>query len=58
MLADLALAYGIQAFVYSSAFLAHPRHDDQQKLSYNAKNLVENHVMSLGSKGLPWVYVQ
>ncbi len=57
MLADLAVQFGVQAFIYSSAMRFGPKYEDELKLSNRAKSNIELHCMGLGEKGLPWMYV-
>jgi hypothetical protein len=54
MLADLALEYGVSAFVYSSAARFGPKYEDQLNPSQTAKRNIEQYCISLGAKGLPW----
>lgn len=54
MIADLALEYKVEAFIYSSAMRGGPKYEDQLKLSGRAKANVEKHCMELGEKGLLW----
>ncbi|KAK1147186.1 hypothetical protein N8T08_001925 [Aspergillus melleus] len=55
LLADVALEYGVSAFVYASALRSGPKYDDELKLSGKAKVSVERHVKEIG---LPWVIVK
>ena len=57
MIADLALQYGVEAFVYSSAMRAGPKFEGmlEGKLSAIAKRNVEIYCRELGERGLPWV---
>jgi hypothetical protein len=57
MLADLALRYGVSAFLYSSTARAGPKYESELKLSMRAKANIEEYSMALGEKGLPWTYV-
>jgi hypothetical protein len=54
LLADLALEYSVQAFVYSSVERGGEKDDDKAVLDRLAKVRIERHVKSLGKKGLPW----
>jgi len=58
MVADLALEYGVKAFVYSSACRAGPAYESEAKLSWKAKRNVELHCKTLGEKGLPWTIIR
>jgi uncharacterized protein YbjT (DUF2867 family) len=54
LLADLALEFGVGAFVYSSAnFVAGS--EERLELSGKAKWEIEKHCKGLGDRGLPWV---
>ena len=57
ILADVALEYGVKAYVYSSALRAGPKHEDQidGKASWVAKRNIEVHCQELGMRGLPWM---
>ncbi|KAI9039311.1 NAD(P)-binding protein [Aspergillus affinis] len=55
LLADVALEYGVSAFVYSSALRSGPKYDDELKLSGKVKVSVERHVKQIE---LPWVVVK
>ncbi|KAH8429356.1 uncharacterized protein LDX57_007022 [Aspergillus melleus] len=55
LLADIALEYGVSAFVHSSALRSGPKYDDELKLSGKAKVSIERHVKEIG---LPWVIVK
>lgn len=57
MLADIALDYGIKAYVYSSALRAGPKYEDQLegKPSGMAKRNIEDRCKELGGRGLPWM---
>jgi uncharacterized protein YbjT (DUF2867 family) len=57
MLADLALKFGVGAFVYSSAARSGPKYEAGLILSHAAKREVEGHCKQLGEKGLNWTYV-
>lgn len=54
MLADLALEFGVQSFVYSSALQPDP--DDDSKVEYSriSKRAIEQHCKALTEKGLNW----
>ncbi|PSS06762.1 hypothetical protein M430DRAFT_46100 [Amorphotheca resinae ATCC 22711] len=58
LLADLALKYKVQAYIYSSAMRSGPEHEDTLILSGRAKANVENYCMVLGEKGLPWTILR
>ncbi|EGO00085.1 hypothetical protein SERLA73DRAFT_88941 [Serpula lacrymans var. lacrymans S7.3] len=58
MLADIALEYGVSAYIYSSARRAGPKYENDLKLSGLAKARIEQHCMSLGEKGLPWTIIR
>jgi uncharacterized protein YbjT (DUF2867 family) len=58
LLADLAVQYGVKAFVYSSASRAGPGYESQVTLSWRAKMNVEVYVKGLGVKGLPWTILR
>ncbi|KAE8444449.1 hypothetical protein EG329_000540 [Mollisiaceae sp. DMI_Dod_QoI] len=58
MLADLALQYQVQAFVYSSSFRAGEIHEADLKLSGKAKSNIERYCQELGQKGLPWTILR
>lgn len=56
MLADLALEFGVSAFVYSSGARFGPKYeDDLLNPSHIAKRNIEQYCISLGAKGLPWM---
>ncbi|PLB51298.1 NAD(P)-binding protein [Aspergillus steynii IBT 23096] len=55
LLADVALEYGVSAFIYSSALRSGPKYDDQLERSGKAKVNVERHVKEIG---LPWAIVK
>jgi uncharacterized protein YbjT (DUF2867 family) len=54
LLADLALRYGVEVFVYSSAARPGPKYEPQLTLSQAAKRDVEVYCKELGQKGLNW----
>lgn len=54
MLADMALKYGVSAYIYSSSARAGPKYEGELKLSPLAKSHVEQYCKSLGERGLPW----
>jgi hypothetical protein len=53
-MADLALEYGVSVYLYSTSERGGDKNDEIQKLSGRAKVLAEQHVQSLGERGLPW----
>lgn len=55
MLADLALEFNVQAFIYSSAMRAGPKYEHELKLSGQAKANIEEHCIELGNRGLNWM---
>lgn len=55
--ADIALEYGVSAFVFSSAERGGEYYDDQTSLDTRAKVNIERHIRALGEKGLPWMCV-
>lgn len=57
MLADLALRYGVECFLYSSATRAGPKYEDLCERSQMAKSRIERHCRDLGDQGLPWTQV-
>ncbi|KAG1885971.1 NAD(P)-binding protein [Suillus subluteus] len=54
LMADLALEYGVSAYIYSTAERGGEQSDDMEKLSGRAKVLAERHVQAFGERGLPW----
>ncbi|KAH8687360.1 hypothetical protein BGZ60DRAFT_465721 [Tricladium varicosporioides] len=58
LIADLALLYGVETFIYSSSMRSGPKYVDGLKLSGRAKANVERHCMELGEKGLPWTILR
>ncbi|KAK0100781.1 hypothetical protein ONS95_007230 [Cadophora gregata] len=58
LLADLALEYGVQCFVYSSAMRSGPKYEDEMKLSSKAKGNVEKYCRVLGEQGLAWTILR
>ncbi|KAK0704384.1 hypothetical protein B0H67DRAFT_648827 [Lasiosphaeris hirsuta] len=58
MLADLALEFKVQAFIYSSALQPVPGNDDTVEFSRLSKLAVENHCKKLGKEGLHWILLQ
>src|SRR5205085_10203387 len=59
MLADLALKYGVECFIYSSAVRGGPKYEDLCKKSALAKSRVERHCRDLGDKGdIPWTIIR
>ncbi|KAJ7671205.1 hypothetical protein B0H17DRAFT_195578 [Mycena rosella] len=56
--ADMALEYGVSAFVYSSAERGGEYYDDHIQLDGRAKVMIERHVRGLGDKGLPWTILR
>ena len=57
LLADMALEYEVEVYVYSSAMRAGPKWEDQLDLkpSGKAKRDIEEHCKTLGEKGLKWM---
>jgi len=55
MLADLALEFNVQAFVYSSTLQVGAEEDDVQDHSHKAKLNIEHYCESLGRRGLNYV---
>jgi hypothetical protein len=55
MLADLALEFEAQIFVYSSTIPPTADQNDTLDLSHQAKRAVELYCEQLGQKGLKWV---
>jgi nucleoside-diphosphate-sugar epimerase len=57
MLADIALEYGVDVYVYSSAMRAGPKWEDKLDLkpSGKAKRNIEEHCKALGDRGLRWM---
>jgi len=53
-LVNLALEHGVSFFMYSSRERGGEKHDSEAKLDYLAKVNIENHLRSLGDKGLRW----
>ncbi|PVH83823.1 NAD(P)-binding protein [Cadophora sp. DSE1049] len=58
MLADLALEYGVECFVYSSAMRSGPKYEDVMRLSGRAKGNVERYCGVLGERGLGWTVLR
>ncbi|KAK3339817.1 hypothetical protein B0T25DRAFT_574706 [Lasiosphaeria hispida] len=58
MLADLALEFKVEAFIYSSALQPVPGNDDTVEFSRLSKLAVENHCKKLGKEGLSWILLQ
>ncbi|KAK4444228.1 NAD(P)-binding protein [Podospora aff. communis PSN243] len=58
MLANLALEFGVEAFVYSSAL--QPAADEAETPEYSrlSKQAIERHCKSLTEKGLKWTIIQ
>lgn len=56
-IADLALEYGVSAFIFSSVERGGESYDDKLTLDRAAKVKIERHVRSLGDKGLKWTCV-
>lgn len=54
LLADLALQYSVEVFVYSSSARSGPKYEPQLTLSQAAKREVEGYCRELGEKGLNW----
>lgn len=57
MLANIALEYRVEVYVYSSAMRAGPKYEDKLDLkpSAKAKRNIEEHCVALGEKGLRWM---
>ncbi|KAL2281730.1 hypothetical protein FJTKL_11408 [Diaporthe vaccinii] len=55
LLADLALEFKVEVFVYSSAIPVGPSEDDHLDDSHRAKPRIENYCRELGSKELNWM---
>ncbi|QYS97510.1 NmrA domain-containing protein [Trichoderma simmonsii] len=58
MLADLALEFKIDAFVYSSTIPPGPDLDDAFDASHRSKREIELYCKSLGERGLNWTIVR
>ncbi|KAK3681045.1 hypothetical protein B0T22DRAFT_310218 [Podospora appendiculata] len=58
MLADLALEFRVQAFVYSSAIPVGPRPDDSHDYSHQTKRELEKYCQELGERGLNWIILR
>ncbi|KAK7715697.1 hypothetical protein SLS63_011284 [Diaporthe eres] len=58
LLADLALEFKVEVFVYSSAIPVGPSEDDHLDNSHRAKPRIENYCRELGSKGLNWIIIR
>ncbi|KAF8851716.1 NAD(P)-binding protein [Acephala macrosclerotiorum] len=58
MLADIALQYRVQSFIYSSSFRAGEMHEAKLMLSSKAKSNIERHCIELGQRGLPWTILR
>lgn len=56
MLADLALEFKVQAFIYSSALQPDPKPGQTPEYSRISKRKIENYCKSLTEKGLNWMY--
>jgi len=54
MLANLAVQFGVQTFIYSSAMRFGPKYEDDLKLSNRAKSNIERYCMDLS---MPWMWV-
>ncbi|KAJ6526075.1 hypothetical protein B0H19DRAFT_1275928 [Mycena capillaripes] len=57
IVADIALEYGVSAFVFSSTERGGEYYDDQTNLDTRAKVNIERHIRALGDKGLPWTFL-
>ncbi|KAJ9138337.1 Peptide hydrolase [Pleurostoma richardsiae] len=57
MMADLALEFQVQVFVYSSA-IPSATDDNALDMSHQAKFRIERYCEDLGSKGLKWVIIR
>ncbi|KAK3334180.1 hypothetical protein B0T19DRAFT_440872 [Cercophora scortea] len=58
MLADLALEFHVEAFVYSSAIPVGPRPDDSHDYSHQTKRELEKYCQELGERGLNWIILR
>ncbi|KAH9220716.1 hypothetical protein DL95DRAFT_477901 [Leptodontidium sp. 2 PMI_412] len=58
LLADLALEFGVECFVYSSAMRSGPGYEHELKLSGLAKRNVERYCGELGGRGLGWTILR
>ncbi|KAJ7463924.1 NAD(P)-binding protein [Mycena latifolia] len=58
IVADMALEYGVSAFVFSSAERGGEYYDDNFELDGRAKVMIERHIRALGEKGLPWTFLR
>jgi uncharacterized protein YbjT (DUF2867 family) len=56
--ADVALEYGVSAFVFSSTERGGEYYDDQTNFDTRAKVNIERHIRALGDKGLPWTFLR
>ena len=54
MIATLSHEFGVQAFIYSSAMRLSASYEKDLKYSAKAKINIEEHLIALGEKGLPW----
>ncbi|KDQ20985.1 hypothetical protein BOTBODRAFT_51008 [Botryobasidium botryosum FD-172 SS1] len=57
-LADIALEYKVQHYIFSSYERGGTSMDHVLKLDRKAKFDIENYVMALGDKGLPWTIIR
>ncbi|KIP04115.1 hypothetical protein PHLGIDRAFT_76496 [Phlebiopsis gigantea 11061_1 CR5-6] len=58
LVADLALEYGVSAFIFSSVERGGESYDDKLTLDRAAKVKIERHVRSLGEQGLRWTILR
>lgn len=58
LVADLALEYGVSAFIFSSVERGGESYDDKLTLDRAAKVKIERHVRSLGEQGLGWTILR
>ncbi|KAJ6526105.1 hypothetical protein B0H19DRAFT_1084711 [Mycena capillaripes] len=58
IVADIALEYGVSAFVFSSTERGAEYYDDQTNFDTRAKVNIERHIRALGEKGLPWTFLR
>ncbi|KAG4438282.1 hypothetical protein IFR05_006217 [Cadophora sp. M221] len=58
LLADLALEFGVECFLYSSRMGGGPRYENELKLSGLAKRNVERYCEELGGRGLGWTILR
>ncbi|KAJ0122043.1 hypothetical protein J7T55_002554 [Diaporthe amygdali] len=58
LLADLALEFRVEVFVYSSAIQVGPTEDDHLDNSHRAKPQIEDYCKELGSQGMNWIIIR